>query len=184
MKKVAITGGIATGKSTVLNILSEVGYSTASADEMARHLLAEEQVRVRLCEITGLSKNFSQNDLWRLIAKSDKQRNEIDGLLHPLIWDEMKSSSAQFFEIPLLFEVGLQHFFYEIWTIFCEEQTQRERFENRYGSERDFSLIQATQMPILAKVALADWVLRTDQSIETVREMVLNRATAVASIAR
>ena len=116
MFTVALTGGVATGKSTIARSFANLGVSIVDADQINRNLLDNSpEVRAELVGHFGtciLKKNatIDKDKLRALIFASPKEREWLEGLLHPLIFREIKSSIQKatgiynLVVIPLLFE--------------------------------------------------------------------------------
>lgn len=98
-------------------------------------------------------------------------RHEVNALMHPLILDELRSSQAQFVEVPLLLEAVLQGEFDRVWVVTCGVEEQRRRLVQRYGSDASAEAILSTQLPSRAKTPFSDQILRTNNSPEAVRRL-------------
>lgn len=117
--KVAVTGGIGSGKTTALNLLKRAGYNCVSADEIYRGMLKDEDFVVRLSEYMGISPStengkrvLDKKRLSEIVFNDKKELKKLDDYTHPLIMNvlteqlnELKSEIA-FAEVPLLFEGG------------------------------------------------------------------------------
>ncbi len=173
--RVAITGGIAEGKSTVLANLHSLGYSTASADEMAREVFAREDVQAQLAASTGLAAPLSPAGLREAISKEPDLRRAVNAIMHPLVHDLLETSVADFIEVPLLFEACIYGLFDRVWVVTCGESEQRRRLLERYGDDA----IIATQIASRAKTAFSDRIIRTNQPPETVSRLLSEAVTAL-----
>jgi dephospho-CoA kinase len=169
--KVAITGGIGEGKSTVLEILRSMGCSTASADEMARTLFSMPDVNHRLAELANCSGPISSAELREKIASSPEIRRRVNEFMHPRVLSEILLSEASFIEIPLLLETCLQARFSQVWVVTCGEDEQRRRLTRRYQSEAVAVAMMAAQLPSRVKIPFADEVIRTNRSFQHVRRI-------------
>jgi dephospho-CoA kinase len=166
--KVAITGGIATGKSTVLAKLAELGHSIVSADEIAREIFVETETQRELSSLTGLNVPISSAELRDRLVETPGVRQEVNRLFHQRVMDAILRSDAEFCEVPLLIEVCGQKFFDSVWVVTCTPESQRSRLQARYGDEVDIDAILATQLPMMVKEAFADRIIRTDEPSEPV----------------
>jgi len=172
VKRIAITGGIAEGKSTVLGYCKEAGYSVCSADDIAKAIFHETALQDRLAELFDLEPPVETADVRRLIAGSDFLRRSLNQLTHRAIMDAMMSCRAQVNEVPLLIESCIQGEFDRIWVVTCGELEQRKRLEARLGQAEAAHLL-ATQLPSRVKTAFADTVIRTNQPENHVQAFVL-----------
>lgn len=137
---IAITGGIGSGKSTVLEILKREGYPVYSADEVYRDLLADNSFSKEVAKITETELIGGQIDRRKISEKvfSDKELlTRLNEYTHPLIMAEMikRSSSHKgvvFNEVPLLFEEGFEALYDKVLII------MRDSVERiKYASLRD-----------------------------------------------
>lgn len=118
-KKIAITGGIGSGKSTVAEIIKQRGYTVFSCDEIYSDLLKNREFVQRLEEcFGGISNADGSLNRKKLSAGvfSDRQAlKKLDGITHPAIMEEafkrMEVHSLAFLEVPLLFENGFESLF-------------------------------------------------------------------------
>lgn len=174
---VAVTGGIAEGKSTVMQMIAERGYAVASADAIARELFLRPDVNAQLARLAGRDAPIEPAELREAILRAPAIRREVNRLLHPLIAKEMAASGASFIEVPLLIETCMQTAFDRVWVVTCGEETQRERLMARYGDEGTVTSILATQLPSRAKIPFADVIIRTNYPVQHVRRL-LSKALA------
>lgn len=118
MKTIAITGGIGSGKSTVLGILKEMGYPVYSCDEIYREIINEKEY---IQEISRLFPNVVEEErinlskLSALVFSSKENREKLNAVAHPKIMQQLKkrmgenkNSALVFAEVPLLFESGYE----------------------------------------------------------------------------
>jgi dephospho-CoA kinase len=179
--RVAITGGIAEGKSTVLGYLNALGEATASADEMAVAVYRDEAVQKRLSDASGLPWPVERADLRAAMAASPALRRQVNAIMHPLVHERLTSSAARFIEVPLLFEACIYGMFDQVWVVTCGRAEQRKRLAERYGEGPQLEGLLATQLPSRAKTPFSDRVVRTNEAPETVRRLL---SEAVAALYR
>lgn len=177
MPRLAITGGIAEGKSTVLECLREAGYLTASSDEISRELFATDPVQRGLSALLGLPAPVHPEDLRAQLFDNPTLRREVNRLMHPLIIRAILASRADAIEIPLLVETCLQGRFERVWVVTCGPQEQRRRLIERIGDESRVDTILASQLATEVKVAFADAVVRTNRPREDVQRFVAAMAS-------
>lgn len=177
--RVAITGGIAEGKSTVMAMIREEGHSVLSSDDVAREVIERPEIQLRIKDAFGEGRMPSRSELRQRLANDPSFRADLDAIMHPPIIDAIRQSSANFIEVPLLYEVGMEKEFDLVWVVTCGLEEQVRRLRDRYGDEIAPAALIAAQMPSVAKAALADRVIRTNQPIEHVREEV---KTLIASL--
>lgn len=185
-KVIGITGGIATGKSTVLRIFAELGAEILSADDLAREVLKKDGAAyAQTIERFGraIVKDDGEIDraaLSDIIFTDPEARRDLNDLTHPHIISAMGDMISHFrsappapdavlaVEIPLLIECGLEGLVDEVVVVAAEPQTQQSRLTNRRGTsiEQAQSRI-AAQIPMERKIERADWVIRNDGSLDS-----------------
>jgi dephospho-CoA kinase len=184
--RVAITGGIAEGKSTVMAIVAELGHATASSDAIARRVFSEPEVQARLAAAAGLdAPAIAPAELRAAITASDAVRKRVNAIMHPRVRAAMDDSPARFHEVPLLIEACLYGRYDRIWVVTCGAEEQRRRLIARLGDPATADALIASQLPTAAKEAFADEIIRSDQSLDAMRahvELLVSRVRA-ASVA-
>lgn len=174
-KRAAITGGIGEGKSTALSILARAGCRCASADEVAKEVLGEEEVRKRIAHLAQLADDFSNRELRERIIESEILRQKVNQITHPLIMERMLALNCHVYEVPLLFEEHLERHFDETWVIYCSDEEKERRLARRYGGAKGAEL-QNTQWPRDRKIALADFALSSELPFKEFEGQLLARA--------
>lgn len=188
MKIFGITGGVATGKSTVTRMLAEEGALTVSADDIARAQLAPGTELTKavlaafpLCrDATG--QGIDRRALSHLIFADTQARTQLEALTHPAIIAALELQITEWrnagpgiaiAEIPLLFEADLGRLVDVVVVVACEETTQIMRLQTRQVIDEAEARRQiAAQWPISAKIARADIVINTDKGLEDTRRQV------------
>ena len=172
MRKLAITGGVAEGKSTVLSYLRELGYTTASSDEISRNVFHSEEVQDGLAALLRMPRPIEAADLRERIWDDDPLRRSVNRLMHPLILQRLDALDVDAIEVPLLFETCLQGHFDRVWVVTCGVEEQRRRLLLRLGNASDVDSILSTQLPAEVKCAFADLIVRTNRASEDVKRFV------------
>lgn len=123
VKKIALTGGIGSGKTTALNTLKENGYAVFSCDDISHKISNRRSVKKQMAKLfpSAVSgKLFITVDRKKVAEEvfNDKEKLEkLNGLLHPLILKELLKKASRcgkkvaFIEVPLLFESGYEAYF-------------------------------------------------------------------------
>ena len=198
---VGLTGGIATGKSTVALLVREAGIPVIDADVVARDLLSPGAPLLQvLAEAFGrdILTDDGALDRARLrqrISHDPEARERLNALTHPAIRAEMaqritREARAQheaspsrvpvvFVEAALLVETGSYTQYAHLWVVSCSADIQLRRVIARDGStEEDARALIAAQMPQAAKEAVATRVIRNDGGLEALRSEVLSALEA------
>jgi dephospho-CoA kinase len=176
-----ITGGIATGKSTVTRLLAELGAPTISADALARDLLAPGTETTR--QVLRAFPQCADPQDARVIFADPQARQRLEALTHPPIiaalaaqadhWRAMPSPRAAALEIPLLFEAGLSALVDRVVVVACHEEKQIARLRERAGVDESEARRQiAAQWPLSDKISRADSVITTDDDLAETRQQV------------
>lgn len=167
--KIAITGGIAEGKSTVVAFLSQLGASVASADEIAREVMHEPAVIAELERCFGGDLLADRARFRREVLQSPEARRRLNKIVHPGVAKRIEQIPSGYVEVPLLYEARLQHLFDAVWVVTCGPEEQARRLLSRYGQTADVRALRAWQLPTLSKIRIADVVIRTDTTFEIVQ---------------
>lgn len=173
MQTWAITGGIACGKSTVSALFAECGARIASADDDARAVLAEgEPTRTAVLEAFG---TVERSELAARIFGDPEARKKLNSLMHPAIRQRMRSVIEEaktdptpgllLYEVPLLFEGGLETWFEGVIVVAADQETQRARLRARGLTDEAAQQRLAAQLDPEEKVRRARFVVRTDTSL-------------------
>ena len=178
--RIAITGGIAEGKSTVLRILADMGHETASSDAYARECFYEASVQQGLASLLRLPAPVEPAQLRKALAESSEIRRGVNRLIHPHVVHRIVSSSAVFVEVPLLIESCLQSLFEQVWVVTCGPEEQLRRIVERDGPELAQKLVDS-QLKSFAKTPFGDVVLRTNEGLETVKRNIRHAAKFAVS---
>lgn len=141
--KIAITGGIGSGKSTVAKIISDNGYSVISCDEIYKQLLKDKNFLSKLCaEFGDILTNKGELDRKKLsdIVFNDKEKLKIlNNLTHPQIMDKavrrMENKGICFCEVPLLFEGGYERLFDKIIIVMRNTEDRIKSVIERNGAD-------------------------------------------------
>lgn len=180
MRWIGLTGGIATGKSTVSNWLKSHGYAVIDADELARLVVApgSEGIRQILsqfgAEVIDEDGNLDRRKLGALVFADREKLRDLENIIHPLVQAQVQSLRERyqregrdfvFYDVPLLYEKKLQSQFDQVIVISANEKTQKERMRARDGlSEQEIEHRLNSQVPMADKVSQADIVIENNGS--------------------
>lgn len=175
---IGITGGIATGKTTVSDYLHNTyGLPILDADLYARQALTGDRL-AKLRDRYGKlifddQGNLDRRKLGAIVFDSDIERQWLEQLIHPYVKECLISEanhlapSTVVMVIPLLFEAKMQSLVTETWAIACDPQQQLQRLINRnHLSESEALQRIASQMSQSEKIELADVVIVNSDNIE------------------
>ncbi len=183
-----ITGGIASGKSTVARMFSELGAPLVSADQLARDVVAPGSVVLgRLVERFGRrillpDGSLDRKVLGELVFADPEARAELNGITHPAIADlavrrlqELAQGPAELvvYEAPLLFEAGAESRVDAVLVVVVDEKQQLERLQQRDGLDPEAARARvAAQMPQAEKVRRADYVIDNSSTLDHLSQQV------------
>ena len=191
MLKVGITGNIAAGKSTVEEFLKEKGYKVLDADDLAHDLLREKSVKAKIIEaFKGYdvleNGELSRPKLGNIIFTSQKDRQLLESILHPLIKDEIrqffsaseKREEIVFVSVPMLFEAKFEDVFDKIVLVYADDEIRIQRLIDRNDlneemaqNRLDIQMSQEKKKPLSAYIlfnneSLDDLTIQVDDLVE------------------
>jgi dephospho-CoA kinase len=187
MLRVALTGGIATGKSHCLTHFAELGVPVVDADKLAREAVVPGSAGLRAvverfgAEVLAPDGSLDRSALGRIVFDDARARAALEAIVHPEVYRHIREWFANLpagtrvaiADIPLVFETGHNHDFDAVIVAACEPAEQVRRVMARDGlSERDARARLAAQWPIEEKVKRATHVIWTDRGFaETDRQI-------------
>ncbi len=188
MKWIGLTGGIATGKSTVAAILRDLGRPVVDADVLAR-----EVVRPGSPGLSEIIKTFGEGmltstgeldrrKLGRIIFSDAGKRERLESILHPLIQakraEERRALERQgcdlaFYDVPLLFEKNMEHEFDATILVYSARELQEKRLREKVKiSDDEIARRIGAQLPVDEKRGRATYVICNESSIADLRRQV------------
>lgn len=182
---IGLTGGIATGKTTVSNYLKELGYSIIDADVIARQVVEPGTKGLRMITDTFGEKVLTSDGLLdrqhlaQLVFTSSEQLQQLNRILQPIIRERIQepiSTSKDpvvVIDVPLLYEQHYEDLCDVVMVVSAQPQQQLERLMNRNHLTMDEAKNRvASQMPLSPKERLADVVIDNNGSVEETRQQV------------
>jgi len=175
---VAVTGGICSGKSTIMKTLEEEGAPVISCDEEIRKIKTIPQIADLIAkEFPGAAKDNKK--LAEIVFSNPDKRKILEAILYPELYkavDEFIKSRKErvvFVEIPLLYEKAKEKLYNKVILVKCSKESQKQRAMNRGISMLIFEKITSSQLPVEKKESKANYIIDTDHSFVKVREEVL-----------
>jgi dephospho-CoA kinase len=164
-RRIGLTGGIASGKSTVGRLLAARGLPVLDADGYAREALAPGSPGAQA--VLARYGTLDRAALGRIVFADAAERQWLEQLVHPLVrarfaaeLERLAAAPVVVLMIPLLFEAGLEELCSEVWLVDCDEAQQLARLMARNGlSAAEARARIAAQWPLARKRTLADVVL-------------------------
>lgn len=140
MIKIALTGNIASGKSTVQSILEKEGYKVLDTDKTGHSLLDEiDEIKEAFKDHDILEAGkISRDKLGKLVFDNPEMKTKLENIIHPAIkneiikfFDKNKNEKYVFVSIPLLFESGMQNLFDKSLLIYTDDNLREKRLISR-----------------------------------------------------
>jgi dephospho-CoA kinase len=185
---IGITGGIATGKTTVAGMLGAFGAKVVSADEIVYELMRPHTDVWRSIvdefgeEILSSDGTIDRKRLARVVFRDAERRSRLESITHPRVFARLAEIAKSFrehdngvliIEIPLLVETSSEWLVDKVIAVTAEQDAQICRLKYRYGIDDREALCRIrSQMPLSEKVKFADWIVSTDGSVQSTSEQV------------
>jgi dephospho-CoA kinase len=189
MKKIAITGGIATGKSLVEKLFSEIGAATLDTDEVVHNLLdSNKDVISRIqelfsdygIEITDETGRIDRKKVGKIVFSDKQKLIELENIIHP----EVKRVVETFFvdnedkevvvvSVPLLFETGMEKMFDYVIAVTANDEIRQERLVRDRNMTREDALKRMSAQTFgQDKLEKADFIIENNNSAGDIRTKV------------
>lgn len=194
---IGLTGGIASGKSTVVEMIKDAGYKVIDADQLVHDMQAKGGRLYRsLLDWLGEAILLSDGELNRpklgqLIFSSEEMRHQSAEIQGKIIREELaakrdclaKEEDVFFMDIPLLIENDYQDWFDRIWLVVVSPEVQRQRLMKRnHLSAEEADMRIASQMPLSEKMPYASLVIDNNGSIDDLKEKVKSAIKDLANL--
>lgn len=191
MIRLAITGSIGMGKSTVARMFERAGVPVFDADAVVRDLQANDPELIkaigRRFHDTVQNGVLDREELSRQVLGYTAELEALEAIVHPAVQSARehfivahRDAPALLFDIPLLFETGGEQAFDKVIVVSARPELQRERVLQRAGmTDRKFSQILARQLPDAEKRARADFIVDTSGTLDETRAQVRNILTCL-----
>jgi dephospho-CoA kinase len=196
MVRVALTGGIATGKSHCLQRIAALGAATIDADGLSREAVAPGSPGLRAVAdrfgagVLAPDGSLDRAALGRVVFADQKARASLEAIVHPEVYRRIRDWYANLpsthvvaiADIPLLFETGHNHDFDQVIVAACspDEQLRRVMARDSLG-EPDARARLAAQWPIDEKISRASRVIWTDRGFSETNRQVADVYMALAA---
>lgn len=186
---VAVTGGIASGKSTVSKMLEKLGAPIIDYDVLAREIVRPGKPAwkdIVACfgeQVLTQDRQIDRKKLSNIVFRDTEKRKKLEGFTHPRIMQEADRRADEIAHenpkaiiqvaVPLLIEINLQRKFHKVLLVYVPRETQIERLKNRDGIAREEAEnILRAQLPIDEKLKYADFVIHNEGTLEETQRQV------------
>ncbi len=173
---IALTGGIAAGKSTALSLFEKNGIRCYDTDLMVHEMYQNsEKLRKQLFERWGISEDLDPVAVRRKVADivfaDIEQLHWLESVIHPLIIEKLlifrsDEKDIAVCAVPLLYETGMEKCFDFVVAVSCPEKVQHERLRKRGWSDAEIKARSGRQFTMAKKEKLADFVLENAGSLD------------------
>ena len=178
MKIIGLTGGIASGKSTVSRLLAEHGYAVIDADRIAWQLAEPDNFLWQ----AYYDRTLNRQAVASVVFQNPAEKQWMDSAAHPMIKAEIQRNLARliaagrdvvFLDVPLLYEAGWEYMADTVWVVYADEANQLRRLCQRNGfSEAEAQRRIGAQLPMSEKKRRADVVIDNNGSLEDLSRQV------------
>jgi dephospho-CoA kinase len=188
VKLVGLTGGIASGKSTVAAILHRLGAAIINADELSREVVQPQQdawkeiIKSFGPDILQEDKTLDRRKLRKIVFDNPEARRKLEVIIHPRVRalaerriSELAAagSSVIVYEVPLLFEAQIHLWLRPVILVACDIETQKKRLlERDHLTELEAQQHLDAQMSLEEKRKLADYVIENNGTPEELEQQV------------
>ena len=189
MYRIGLTGSIATGKSTVTNMLKELGAFVIDCDKTARDVVAPgTRGLAKIEEAFGKEAIATDGSMDRvyigdLVFRNPEMKKRLENILFPLIFEALNeellrleregATPVVFLDMPLLYEVKYDSYVDEVWLVYVPFEVQLSRLMKRNGYTKEEALLRIhSQMSVDKKKSLAQQVIDNSGTLENTKEQV------------
>ena len=179
MRKVAIVGNIASGKSETKKILVDFGYKVLDTDDVSHEILKNSDVlKKEFADYDVFDKDeISRTKLANLVFNDKNLLKKLENISHPIVrekiqefFNEFLTEKILFVEIPLLFEAGMQDLFDDILFVYASDDIRKTRLMNRNGFSAEYAQKRMdSQLSQDEKLKQATIIIHNENSIEELK---------------
>lgn len=204
MRIIGLTGGIASGKSTVSGILKSLGAVVIDADQVAREVVEpgkpawQEIVQDFGPAVLNPDGTLNRKQLSQLVFRDGEKLRRLNAITHPRVIEHFRQrlqwlranrpDAVVVLDVPLLFESGMDAMADEVWVVWVDQEIEMQRLMMRDGiTHEEAEARVAAQLPLEEKVRRADRVIDNTRSLqETIAqtEALYRQAVADAGVSR
>ncbi|MBO4837377.1 MAG: dephospho-CoA kinase [Clostridia bacterium] len=182
---IGLTGGIACGKSHVARYMREAGIPVLDADAVSRSVTAGggealPAIRALFGDAVFDGEELDRRALGKIVFADSEKRRQLENIIHPLVISRMRRETEEAaspivgWDVPLLYETGLDRHCGEVWCVYADREEQIRRIMKRDGLTAEEAEARIdSQMPVRDKMARAARCIGTMGEREETRQLVL-----------
>lgn len=184
-----VTGGIASGKTTVANMLKDLGAPIVDFDLIARQVVEPGQPALKDIvdyfgkQVLDEAGSLDRKKMSDIVFRDLEKRKKLESFIHPRMGEEVQNQIDAYASkdpraiiqvvVPLMIELNLQWMYHRLLVVYVPPEKQIERLAERDGiSVEEAANILKSQLPIDEKLGYADYVIYNDQSLDETRKQV------------
>lgn len=178
---IGLTGGIATGKSTVAKLLAESGFAVINADQLVKNIYATQEandfIKNHFPECLNQDQSINFKSLRKLVFEKSEIKTQVENFIYQrmplqfkMAFNEFNSPQVIIYDVPLLFEKKLDQLVDLSVCVYLPQETQLERLMKRDQIDRKLAeSILKEQIPIEEKKRLSKIVIENQGSIDDLK---------------
>lgn len=186
LKKIAVTGGLASGKSSVCRLLQEQGATVFDADKIGHELLDHKAIVSQVIALLGkdivVQGRIDRKKVGEKVFHDPALLKKLEAILHPEIRAEinrryeawLKEGKGRLFvvEIALIFEAGFESLFDGVLCVVADREVRKKRFLERNGPQANFEEREQRQLEQEEKARRATWQIQNNGDTASLKEAV------------
>ena len=171
MIKIAITGNIASGKSTVERIFEELGFDVYDTDKIAHKILENSE------EVKGAFGTVDRKEIAKIVFSNPEKLKLLESIIHPKVKEELlkifnHNEKVVFISVPQLFESGFDILFDKIIFVTADENLRKERLIKRNSLTPEEAQKRIDAQKEDGKIAKSDFVIENNLDLEKLKSQV------------
>ncbi len=177
--KIAVTGSLSSGKSTVTKLIAKKNFPIFDADIEVKKLYKNKKFKFKIQKLLKIKNSTKIKNEVRIAIKNKSNLRKLEKLIHPMIRKRMriftkekKKYNILIFEIPLLVESKLTKFFDLNIFVSSKKNLRLKRYKDKGGSTETFNILNNRQLDDRKKAKYCDYVITNNSSISVLKKRV------------